>query len=241
MLLRGRRFATLCQDLFALAQVPDLRRGPERGRGWERRITDYLGQRGYPVEPTPSGVRIFGVLPASGLRHQTDAAIDCVDAHVIGEWKAYGRPVGKNEMLRFKAAIDDVYDSLNELRPRLPVHRLFGVAGDASPELRWYAARHGICLVERTRWPAPVLADSSLPWVGSGPGLVDRQRLAWLTRPLQLAYPRLSDGSLRLPRRLPDAAVEALLNIHDHWSDQLWDLVEAKTGVFEDYIDAVGP
>ncbi len=77
------------------------------------------------------------------------------------------------------------------------------------------------------------------PWAGGGPGLVDRQRLAWLTRPLQLAYPRLADGSLRLPRRLPDAAVESLLDIHDHWSDRLWDLVEAETGAFEDYIDAV--
>jgi hypothetical protein len=42
--------------------------------------------------------------------------------------------------------------------------RIFGVAGDASPNLRWYAARHGITLIERTRWPAPVLADPYLRW-----------------------------------------------------------------------------
>jgi hypothetical protein len=240
MLLRGRRFATLSQDLFALAQVPDERRGPERGWHWERRIADHLGQQGYPVEPMPGGVRVFGAVPASGLRHQTDAAIECVDAHVIGEWKAYRAAVGKNEVLRFKAATDDLYDSLVELRPRLPVLRLLGIGGDASPELRWYAARHGICLVERTRWPAPVLADMSLPWGdAAGPSRIDRQRLAWLTRPLQQVYPRLADGSLRLPRRLPDAAIEALLSIHDLWSDRLWDLVEGQPGAFESYIDAI--
>jgi len=185
----------------------------------------------------PGGVRVFGVVPASGLRHQTDAAIECPDAHVIGEWKAYSGPVPKNEVLRFKAATDDLYDSLVELRPRLPVLRLFGVAGDASSQTRWYAARHGICLIERTRWPAPVLADQSLPWGGRpGPSLVDRRRLVWLSRPLQRVYPRLRDGSLRLPRRLPDAAVESLLAIHDHWSDHLWDLVEAHNGAFEDYV-----
>jgi hypothetical protein len=186
----------------------------------------------------PGGIRVFGVVPASGLRHQTDAAIECVDAQVIGEWKAYSGPVPKNEVLRFKAATDDLYDSLVELRPRLPVLRLFGVCGDASDELRWYASRHGICLVERTRWPAPLLADMSLQWGDSdGPGTIDRQRLMWLSRPLQRVYPRMNEGSLRLPRRLPDAAVESLLQIHDHWSDRLWDLVESRAGAFEDYVD----
>jgi hypothetical protein len=236
MLLRGRRFATLCQDLFALAQVPVEERGSARGWVWERRIADYLARKGFPVESVPGGVRVFGTVPASGLRHQTDAAIDCTDAHVIGEWKSYTGPVPKNEVLRFKAATDDLYDSLVELRPRQPVLRLFGVAGDASQELRWYAARHGICLMERTRWPAPVLADPSMCWGEVGPSLIDRERLAWLSRPLQRVYPRMRDGSLRLPRRLPNAAVESLLAIHDQWSDRLWDLVEARTGAFEGYI-----
>jgi hypothetical protein len=237
MLLKGRRFSTLCQDLFALAQVLDESRGPERGWHWEARIADCLGRQGYPVELMPGGVRVFGVVPASGLRHQTDAAISCVDAHVIGEWKAYVGPVPKNEVLRFKAATDDLYDSLVEFRPRLDVLRLFGVAGDASEELRWYAARHGICLVERSRWPAPVLADLRIPWgEEAGPGRIDRERLMWLSRPLQRVYPRMQDGWLRLPRRLPDAAVESLLQIHDHWSDRLWDVVETNSGAFEDYV-----
>jgi hypothetical protein len=237
MLLQGRRFAALCQDLFALAQMRDELRDAARGWRWEQRIADHLGRRGYPVEPLPGGIRVFGAVPASGLRHQTDAAFDCIDAHVIGEWKSYTGPVPKNEVLRFKAATDDLYDSLVELRPRYPVLRLFGVAGDASNELRWYAARHGICLVERTRWPAPVLADLTLPWRDSrGPSVIDRQRLAWLNRPLQRVYPRMRDGSLRLPRRLSDAAVESLLSIHDYWSDRLWDHVESRAGVFEDYV-----
>lgn len=240
MLLRGRRFSTLCQDLFTLAQMPDTSRGPERGWRWENRIADYLGRRGYPVEPLPGGIRVYGAVPASGLRHQTDAGIDCVDAHVIGEWKSYRGAVPKNEVLRFKATTDDLYESIVELRPRMDVLRLFGVAGDASPELRWYAARHGVCLVERSRWPAPVLADVALPWGDAfGPRSIDRDRLTWLSRPLQRVYPRLPDGSLRHPRRLPDAAIESLLAIHDHWSDQLWDLVERREGEFEDYVHAL--
>jgi hypothetical protein len=238
MFLRGRRFAELCHDLFVLAQVPEEVRGSEQGWRWENRIADYLGRKGYPVEPLPGGVRVYGVVPTSGLRHQTDAVVDCADAHVIGEWKAYSGAVPKNEVLRFKAATDDLYESIIELRPRIDVLRLFGVCGDASNELRWYAARHGICLVERTRWPAPVLADVTLPWGDLvGPGSIDRSRLRWLSRPLQKVYPRMPDGSLRLPRRLPDSAVEALLGIHDRWSDRLWDLVESRPSMFEDYVD----
>ena len=237
MLLRGRKFATLCQDLFALAQIPDEAHGSDRGWRWERRIADLLGRQGYPVEPMPGGVRVFGVVPASGLRHQTDAAIDCADAHVIGEWKSHSGPVPKNEVLRFKAATDDLYDSIVEMRPRLPVLRVFGMASDASSQLRWYAARHGICLVERTRWPAPVLAEPMLPWGdGPAPSAMDRNRLSWLSRPLQRVYPRMPDGSLRLPRRLPDPAVDTLLDVHDRWSDHLWDRVEARPGAFEAYV-----
>jgi hypothetical protein len=240
MLLRGRTFAALCQDLFTLSQVPLGERGPRAGWRWEGRVADYLARKGYPAEAVPGGVQVYGVLPASGLRHQTDAVVDCTDAHVIGELKAHQAAVPKNEVLRFKAATDDIYDSLVELRPRMPVLRLFGIAGNASPELRWYAARHGICLVERSRWPAPVIADPGLPWRDdAGPSAVDRERLEWLSRPLQEVYPRLPDGSLRLPRRLPNAAVQALLDIHDLWSDRLWDLVESDAGRFEEYVEAL--
>src|SRR5205807_9033614 len=100
--MRPRSYSSLCRDLFLLAQEPDVGVGPERGPRWETRIAAQLALQGYPVESARGGIRAFGVLPASGLRHQTDAAIHCADAHVIGEWKSYRGQVPKNEVLRFK-------------------------------------------------------------------------------------------------------------------------------------------
>lgn len=235
---RSRRFADLCRDLYTLAQdvTSDnlATRGPARGWRWEARIADALAYRGYPVDAVPGGVRVLGAVPASGLRHQTDAALTCADAHVIGEWKSYTDPVPKNELLRFKAATDDLYDTLAHRQPRQPVLRLFGVAGDVSLQLRWYAARHGIALVERTRWPAPVLADPDLAWpTDHAPTLADQRRLRWLSRPLQQVYPQLPDGSLRLPPPLPTPAVDALLALQDRWSARLWSVLDADPGSFE--------
>lgn len=236
----GRCFSDLCQYLYVLAQTVDATPGPRRGWHWEQRIATVLAQRGLPVETLPGGVRVLGAMPASGLHHQTDAAINCKEAYVIGEWKAYTAPVPKNEVLRFKAVTDDLYDAMGENIPRRPVLRLFGIAGDASPELRWYAARHGITLVERSRWPAPVLARYDMPWpAGDGPSQIDRRRLAWLSRPLQDVYPRLPDGSLRLPRRLPDPAISSLLAIQDRWSERLWELIDSQPGTFEQYAIAL--
>ena len=235
--MRGRgdrRFPALCAQLYELAQEDDPGRGPERGWRWERRIADALAVRGFPVRSVAGGVEVHGVLPASGLRHQIDAEITCRDAEVIGEWKAYRGPVPKNELLRFKAVTDDLYDAMAAHQPRRPVLRLFGVAGDASPQLRWYAARHGIALVERSRWPAPVLADPELPWPdGTAPAGPDQHRLGWLSRPLQQVYPQLPDGSLRLPPPLPTPAVEALLALQDRWSARLWSILDADPGSFE--------
>lgn len=235
-----RRFPALCGELYRLALEEDPDAGPARGWRWERRIAEGLGVRGFSARAVPGGVEIHGVLPASGLRHQIDATIACRDAEVIGEWKAYRGAVPKNEVLRFKAVTDDLYDAIATRPPRRPILRTFGVAGDASAELRWYAARHGITLVERSRWPAPVLADDRLPWPpGEGPSKVDRARLAWLSRPLQLVYPRLPDGSLVLPPRLPTAAVEALLGIQDHWSDRLWTLLDERGIDTDPYLSRV--
>jgi hypothetical protein len=236
---RGRRLADLCRDLHILAQdVPgdDLTAGPARGWAWEARIARTLALRGYPVESVPGGIRVLGVMPASGLRHQTDAALHCEDAHVIGEWKSYTGAVPKNEILRFKAATDDLYDTLNSRGPSRPVLRIFGVGGAVSNELRWYAARHGITLVERSRWPAPVLADPRITWpAGQGPSNTDVAQLRWLSRPLQQVYPRLPDGSLRLPPPPASSAVEALLALQHRWSTRLWAFLDATPGTFEHY------
>lgn len=234
----SRRFADLCCDLYVLAQdVTDTHlRGPARGWRWEARIADTLWRRGYPVDAMPGGVRVFGTLPASGLRHQTDTALTCLDAHVICEWKSYTGLVPKNELLRFKAATDDLYDTLARELPRQPVMRLFGVGGAVSSPLRWYAARHGITLVERSRWPAPVLADSELRWPDDmAPSEPDRRRLRWLSRPLQEVYPKLPDGSLKLPPPLPTEAVESLLALQDTWSSRLWCALDADPGTFEQF------
>lgn len=234
----GRRFADLCRDLYTLAQDigcdATAIRGPERGWRWESRIADTLAYRGYPVEAIPGGVQVLGAVPASGLRHQTDAALTCRDAHVIGEWKSYTGPVPKNEVLRFKAATDDLFDTLAQRLPRQPVLRLFGVGGDVSLQLRGYAARHGITLVERSRWPAPVLADPDLPWPPEhAPPRIDQRRLRWMSRPLQEVFPQLPDGSLRLPPPLPAASVEALLALQDRWSARLWSVLDSNPGSFE--------
>jgi len=225
----GRRFATLCGDLYLLSLEDVSGEGPARGWRWERMIADRLVDRGYPARAVPGGVSIFGVTPASTLRHQIDAEIRCVDALVIGEWKAYRGSVPKNEVLRFKAISDDIFDGMAGRPPRMPVLRLFGVAGDASPELRWYAARHGVTLIERTRWPAPVLADPYLHWpIDAQPTDRQLERLHWLSRSLQEAYPRASGGGYVVPPLPKAATVEAMLRTHDELSERLWRLVEQE-------------
>lgn len=225
----GRRFAVLCHDLFVLAQEVDEARGPVRGTRWEHRIADALAARGFPATSIPGGVEVHGVVPASGLAHQTDAEITCRDALVIGEWKAYRGTVPKNEVLRFKATSDDLYEAMSGRVPRLPVMRLFGVAGDAGHELRWYAARHGVALVERSRWPAAVLADPHLEWLaGAGPSDLDRRRLAWLGRPMQRVYPALPDGTWTLPRPPRRSAIAGLLDLQQLWSDRLWEAIDLR-------------
>jgi hypothetical protein len=227
VLIRGRSYSALCARLFLLAQDVDDTPGPERGYRWEARISEMLGMHGFPVETVPGGVRVFGTVPASGLRHQTDAAITCSDAHVLGEWKSYRGTVPKNEVLRFKAATDDLYESIASQRPRRPVLRLFGVGGDASVEVRRYAARHGITLLERTRWPVPALTDTTIPWPPlEGPSAIDCRQLCWLSRPLQEVYPLQPDGSHSLPKALSEPAVQALLDLQERWSDRLWDVFE---------------
>jgi hypothetical protein len=225
----GRRFPVLCRDLHLLAQEIDPAPGPARGWRWERQIAEALFLRGFPVRSVFGGLEVHGAVPASGLRHQIDAEIRCRDALVIGEWKAYSLPIPKNEVLRFKAVTDDIYETMSARPPRMAIMRLFGAAGDASYELRRYAARHGIAVVERSRWPAAVLADSELRWpAGMAPTDYDRRRLAWLCRPMQRVLRRQPDGSLLMSRPPREPAIDAVLALHDCWSERLSDILENR-------------
>lgn len=226
----GRRYANLCGDLYLLSLQGVPGDGPVRGSCWEAMVADVLAANGYPARAVPGGVSVHGMTPASGLRHQIDGEIVCVDALVVGEWKAYRGSVPKNEVLRFKAVTDDLFDGMGTRRPRIPILRLFGVAGDASRQLRWYAARHGIALIERSRWPAPVLADPYLQWsVGDEPTQHELRRLRWLWRPLQAVYLPGPNGASLLPPPLPSEAIEAMLRTQDDLSHRLWAQVDRSS------------
>jgi hypothetical protein len=208
----GRRLPVLLSALHAAAQYVDPEPGPKRGLRFERVVAEMLMGRGFPVRAVAGGVEIFGTLPLSGLRHQFDAEVSCRDADVIGEWKAYSSPVPKNEVLLFKAKTDDIYEGMRTRRGARPVYRVFGMAGEASSEVRAYAARYGIVLVEKGLWPAPVLTDPLLRWP-RGAALSDGEvrRLRYLCRPLQAVYRPMPDGSLRMPAPLAPVTAEALL------------------------------
>ena len=161
--------------------------------------------------------------------HQVDATLSCADAIVLAEWKAYGGPFPKNEVLRFKAATDDYYMSFGTVGLSRPVFRLFGGIGNASDTVRQYAALHGIALIESDRWPLPTLVSDEFVWPGEpadGPSMEDRMALAWGARPLQLVMRPQASGSFLLPRPESKARVESFLRLHDNWSDRLWDAVD---------------
>jgi hypothetical protein len=225
----------LCRDLFLLAQHEFGVEGAARGLRWEQRIAEHLARRGAPVEALPGGYRVFGHASLSGLAHQVDGAIACQDAMVIGEWKAHRDSVPKNELLRFKAATDDYFTALTWRGTRRPIIRVFGGAGRVSHELRAYAAIHGIAVIDRDRWPAPVLAAAaSWRWpAGPMPSESDRCHLAWLARPVQTVLIPHQDGSLRIPPPPSCAAVKAALALQDEWSDRLFEAFDEAPGQLE--------
>jgi hypothetical protein len=235
-------FAGLCRDLFLLSQFGIDGEGPTRGFRWESRIADYLARRGAPVEALPGGCRIFGHSSLSGLAHQIDGAISCGDALVIGEWKAHRGRIPKNELLRFKAGTDDFFMAMPGQGPRKPVMRVFGGAGAGSRELRSYAALHGISLIEPTRWPAPVLATAHQFWPSRStnpPSAHDRRRLAWLARPVQHVLAAQPSGGYLVPRPPPPSMIRAVLDLHEEWSDRLWEAFDENAGSLESLIDTI--
>lgn len=236
-------FASLCRDLFVLAQQPVTRAGPARGAAWEVRVADHLALRGVPIEAVPGGCRIFGHASMSGLSHQIDGSFACRDALVIGEWKAYRTAIPKNELLRFKAATDDYYAAMTRDLPKRPIMRVFGGIGTASRELRCYAALHGIAVLDPQHWPAAALASRHLRWpeqLQSEPTAEDRRTLGWLIRPMQSVLRPQTDGSLVIPPAAHPAQVNAALDLHDHWSSRLWDVLDDRDGWLGELSKRVG-
>lgn len=212
----------MCGRLHIAAQEVDKTTGPERGWNWERRIERELLLAGFAARSLSAGARLLGTFAASGLRHQVDAEIRCERAFVIGEWKSFSEPIPKNEILRFKAVSDDYFEAMSDHQRRAAVLRVFGASGDASLELRRYAARFGIALIERSRWPAAVLSDPLLEWpAGNGPANSDRRRLAWLCRPMQQVMRAQEDGTMVLEAPPSAAAIDAVLSLQERWSARL--------------------
>ena len=226
------RLTDLCRDLFVLAQQKTGDAvGAARGRVWEDAVRERFAVRGIPVESVPGGCRVLGFMSLSGLPHQVDSTFACSDAIVLAEWKAYGGILPKNELLRFKAATDDYYMAFGAAGLSKPVFRLFGGIGEASHELRRYAALHGIALIERDRWPLPILASSECIWPGNpggGPSANERRALAWGVRPMQRVLRPHPCGGFLLPRPQSAARVDSFLRLHEHWSDRLWEDVDLE-------------
>ena len=228
------RFTGLCLDLFVLAQQQSYDAvGTGRGRLWEDAVAERLAERGIPVESVPGGYRVLGFMSLSGLAHQVDSILACSDAIILAEWKAYRGALPKNELLRFKAATDDYFMAFGAAGLSMPVFRLFGGIGEASCELRRYAALHGIALIERGRWPLPILVSTECAWPGSrtgGPSGNEQQALAWAVRPMQRVICSRPSVGFLLPGSPSLARVDSVLQLHEHWSDQLWDDIDSELG-----------
>ena len=234
--------ASLCRDIFLLAHTDICSHGPRRGWEWEQRITEYLASRNVPAEAQPGGYTVFGHVSLSTLKHQIDGTIGCSDAIVIAEWKAFRDKIPKNELLRFKAASDDYFMALGSNMPSRPVVRIFGGTGYASDEVRAYAYLHGIALIEKERWPTPILVSNSVIRHCSdftGPKAADRKHLAWTFRPVQKVLVTQEDGSFVFPRPPAAAMIESLSSMHEYWSDALWEEIDSKPGDFELMVEHV--
>ena len=231
-----------CRDLFLLAYAGIDASGPIRGWRWEQRVAGYLARRGVPVETLPGGYQLFGHVSLSSLKHQIDGTIDCDDAIVIGEWKAFKGKIPKNELLRFKAATDDYFMALGDQAPKRPVVRIFGGTGEASDSIRSYAYHHGIVLVENGMWPVPTLTADNSFWQRSevgGPGASDRTHLGWAARPFQKVLAAQTGGAFVFPKPPVKAKIEALMRLHEYWSNELWNQMDYEPGRFESMVEKV--
>lgn len=235
----------LCMDLFLLghAHLADGQVGD--GFGFERRVRAHLDRRGHP---TAAGFRIFGRRGLSGLYHQLDEQTACDQALVVGEWKTYAGPIPKNELLRFKAATDDYWFTATA-NVTLPVVRVFGGTGTATPALCTYAAHHGIVLITPDRWPIPTLCDPHLLWEPGGlepPPTADQRALASLARPLQNVLRPSPMGGWYVPPASPATDLSARNRLWTTWSDRAWawwdDALPARfNAIMHDRLGVYGP
>lgn len=156
--------SALSLDLFLLGHA-HLQAG-EIGDGYafERRVRHHLQVQGMQHA---GGFRVFGRRTLSGLYHQLDQQTRCVDALVVGEWKAYRGAIPKNDLLRFKAGSDDYWMN-TRLSERSAIIRIFGGTGQVTSAMRTYAAQAGIMLITPDRWPILALCDPHLLWTPAG-------------------------------------------------------------------------
>jgi hypothetical protein len=218
--------ANLCLDLFLLGHAHIAAGQAGQGAQFERRVRAHLNMTGLAKGP---GFRVFGRRSQSGIYHQIDEQTACDDAMVVGEWKAYGGQIPKNELLRFKAVTDDYWLSQPHRRS-MPVARVFGGTGTVTESMRAYAAQWGIILITPRTWPIPTLCDENLLWsLGdiAAPGRLDQLTLRSLIRPLHEVLLSQADGSFRIPLTINSYAMLMRLGVWDRWSDDAWNWWDA--------------
>lgn len=226
--------AHVTRDIFLLAHIAfaDGDSGPQ----WENRLAEYFVSRGVRTDPLPGGTTMMGHTALSGLRHQVDGVLSATDGHMIAEWKSYVGALPKNELLRFRAVSDDYVVGLGSDAPAKALLRVFGGPGRYHTDVRRYAAIHGIMLIDPDRWPVPVILAGSCIWhrVGlAGPSARECRSLSSLVRPIQDVLSRRSDGSFLIPAPPSRIQLDSRLDLHDHWSDRLWEAIDESPGTFE--------
>lgn len=231
---------TFLRDFFCLANAHLAAGEAGDGRAFERRVERHLVATGVRSVEVFSGVRSLGSHSLSGLYHQIDATGRTREAVVIGEWKAYRGSIPKNDLLRFKAATDDYWLQQHPYAT-VPVIRVFGGTGYASPALRRYASQWGICLITPDRWPAPVLAAQTTAWPDIAPDRLARRYLAWLCRPINAVCIPQRDGGWLIPKPPTNATIDYFLGLHDRWSNELWRRFDGRPGSFERWVSNTIP
>src|SRR5207237_9126356 len=108
--------------------------------------------------------------------------------------------------------------------------------GDASHELRRYAALHGIVLIDRGNWPAPFLVARTSQLVTDAPLQDPTSILSNLFRPMQRALHRAPGGGYHVAPLSSSLGTDQLVSAHDRWSDWFWSQIDSSPGTFEEIL-----